>query len=134
MPRLAVAHLICQKLDRSLEAHWCANAACARKCLREKRCDVILGHPLDEGAPKDIAWSVPYAGAQFGLVVPGDARGIRSLADLIGKRVGVVCNPASVDHDLRHIHRLAVLVAHGDLRFGVGAEQRLLAGFARFGH
>src|SRR5262249_45147650 len=39
---------------------------------------------------RDIAWSVPYAGSQFGLVVPRQAKGIRSLADLIGKRVGIV--------------------------------------------
>src|SRR5262245_54337244 len=56
---VAVARLVCQKLGRSLEVHWCANPTCSRNCLREKRCDVILGHPLDEGAPKDIAWSVP---------------------------------------------------------------------------
>ncbi|HKB42267.1 MAG TPA: transporter substrate-binding domain-containing protein [Gemmataceae bacterium] len=87
---VAVARLVCKKLGRTFEVHWCASPLCSRNCLREKRCDVILGHPLDEGAPKDIAWSVPYAGAQFGLVVSGDAQGIRSLADLIGKRVGIV--------------------------------------------
>src|SRR5213592_1359733 len=67
---VAVARLVCKKLSRTFEVHWCASPLCSRNCLREKRCDVILGHPLDEGAPKDIAWSVPYAGAQFGLVVP----------------------------------------------------------------
>jgi polar amino acid transport system substrate-binding protein len=87
---VAVARLVCKKLGRTFEVHWCASPQCSRNCLREKRCDVILGHPLDEGAPKDIAWSVPYAGAQFGLVVSGDAQGIRSLADLVGKRVGIV--------------------------------------------
>src|SRR4051812_24132794 len=49
---VAVARLLCAKLGRSFEAHWCANPTCARRCLREKRCDVILGHPLDEGAPR----------------------------------------------------------------------------------
>jgi polar amino acid transport system substrate-binding protein len=87
---VAVARLVCQKLGRSFEVHWCASALCSRNCLREGRCEVILGQPLDEGAPKDIAWSVPYAGAQFVLVVPRDAKGVRSLADLIEKRVGVV--------------------------------------------
>jgi polar amino acid transport system substrate-binding protein len=87
---VAVARLLCQKMGRPLEIHWCASPACSRNCLRESRCDVILGHPHDEGAPKDIAWSVPYAGAQFSLVVPRDAKGIRSLSDLIGKRVGIV--------------------------------------------
>jgi polar amino acid transport system substrate-binding protein len=93
---VAVARLVCQKLDRSFEVHWCANALCARNCLREGRCDVILGQPLDEGGAKDIAWSVPYAGSQFGLVVPRDARGIRSLADLVGKRVGIVGGTVSL--------------------------------------
>ena len=38
-----------------------------------------------------MAWSVPYAGAQFGLVVPTRREpGIQSLADLRGKRVGIV--------------------------------------------
>ncbi len=96
---VAVARLVCQKIGRSLEMHWCANAACARNCLREKRCDVILGHPLDEGAPKAIAWSVPYAGAQFGLVVPRDAKDIRSLTDLVGKRVGVVFGSVPLPED-----------------------------------
>src|SRR5215813_14243320 len=71
---VAVARLVCKRLGRTFEVHWCASPLCSRNCLREKRCDVILGHPLDEGAPRDIAWSVPYAGAQFGLVVPGGAR------------------------------------------------------------
>ncbi len=92
----AVARLICQKLGRPLESHWCANAACARRCLREKRCDVILGHPLDEGAPKDIAWSVPYAGSMFGLVIPAEAKGVRSLADLIDRRVGLVAGTVAL--------------------------------------
>src|SRR5437763_1901150 len=56
---MAVARLICQKLGRPFEVHWCASPACSRRCLREKNCEVILGHPLDEGAPRDIAWSVP---------------------------------------------------------------------------
>jgi polar amino acid transport system substrate-binding protein len=87
---VAVAKLICKKLDRAFGVHWCASPACSRKCLREKRCDVILGHPLDEGAPKDISWSVPYAGSQFGLVVSSQAKGIGSLNDLLDKRVGLV--------------------------------------------
>jgi ABC-type amino acid transport substrate-binding protein len=33
---------------------------------------------------------VPYAGAQFGLLVPRDGQGARSLADIRGKRVGIV--------------------------------------------
>jgi polar amino acid transport system substrate-binding protein len=93
---VAVAQLVCKKLERSFEVHWCANAACARNCLREGRCDVILGQPFDDGGPKDIAWSVPYAGSRFGLVVPRDAKGVRSLADLVGKRVGVVAGTVAL--------------------------------------
>ena len=51
---MAVGRLICKNLGRTFEVHWCSSASCSRRCLREKRCDVILGHPLDEGAPKDI--------------------------------------------------------------------------------
>ncbi len=42
------------------------------------------------GARGIAAWSVPYAGARFGLVVRRDGHGIRSLDDLHGKRVGIV--------------------------------------------
>jgi polar amino acid transport system substrate-binding protein len=96
---VAVARLVCEKLGRTFEVHWCASPSCSRKCLREGRCDVILGHPLDEGAPKDIGWSVPYAGSQFGLVVAKDAKGIKSLADVVGKRVGIVGGSAALPQD-----------------------------------
>jgi len=93
---VTVAQLLCEKLGRSFEVHWCANAACARRCLRDKNCDVILGYPLDEGTPRDIAWSVPYAGSMFGLVVGAQAKGVRSLADLIDKRVGLVAGTVAL--------------------------------------
>jgi polar amino acid transport system substrate-binding protein len=93
---VAVARLVCEQLGRTFEIHWCANPACSRNCLHEKRCDVILGHPLDEGAPKEIAWSVPYAGSQFGLVVTRETQGIRSMADLVGKRLGVVAGTVAL--------------------------------------
>jgi ABC-type amino acid transport substrate-binding protein len=96
---VAVARLICAKLGRPLEIHWCSSPSCSRSCLREARCDVILGHPHDDGAPKDIAWSVPYAGSQFGLVVPRDVKGIRSLADLIDKRIGIVAGSVALPKD-----------------------------------
>ena len=96
---VAVARLICKKLGRPLEIHWCASPSCSRKCLREGRCDVILGHPFDTGGPKDIAWSVPYAGSRFGLVVPREAKGVRSLTDVIGKRVGVVGGTVALPED-----------------------------------
>jgi ABC-type amino acid transport substrate-binding protein len=96
---VAVARLICKQLGRTFEVHWCSSPTCSRRCLRAKNCDVILGHPLDEGAPKDIAWSVPYAGGQFGLIVSREAKGIRSLADLVGKRVGIVTGTVALPED-----------------------------------
>ena len=83
-------------LGRPVEFHWCASAECAWHCLPDGRCDVVLGQPLDSGPPRGVAWSVPYAGAQFGLVVPRDAPGVRSLADLRGKRVGIVAGTVAV--------------------------------------
>jgi len=100
---LALAELLARSLGRKLEVHWCASPACSRSCLREGRCDVILGHPHNPDGAKDIAWSVPYAGSQFGLVIPKDVKGIRSLADLAGRRVGVVVGTVSLsekDHVL----------------------------------
>jgi polar amino acid transport system substrate-binding protein len=102
---LALAELVSQRLGRKLEVHWCAGPGCARNCLREGRCDVILGHPHNPEGPKDIAWSVPYAGSRFGLVIPRDAKGIRSLADLRGQRVGIVTGTVALpekDHEIGH--------------------------------
>jgi ABC-type amino acid transport substrate-binding protein len=96
---VAVARLICKQLGRPLEMHWCSSPSCSRRCLRDQNCDVILGHPVDEGAPKDIAWSVPYAGGQFSLVVARGSAGIRSLADLVGKRVGIVTGTVALPED-----------------------------------
>lgn len=104
---VAVARLVCQKLGRKLEIHWCTSPSCSQRCLREKRCDVILGHPHNPEAAKDIAWSVPYAGSQFGLVLPKGEPSrvsgrVRTLADLKGKRLGIVAGSVSVS-DKDHI-------------------------------
>ncbi len=102
---LALADLLARSLGRKPEVHWCASPACSKRCLREGRCDVILGHAHDPEGAKDIAWSVPYAGSQFGLVVSKDAAGIKSLPDLRGKRVGVVVGTVAVsekDHQVGH--------------------------------
>lgn len=93
---LAIAELLARSLGRKLEVHWCASPACSRRCLREGRCDVILGHPHDPDGAKDIGWSVPYAGSQFGLVIAHDAKDIRSLADLRGQRVGIVAGTVAI--------------------------------------
>jgi polar amino acid transport system substrate-binding protein len=92
----ALARLLGKSLGRKVEFHWCAGPRCARNCLREGRCDVILGEPHDPGPPREVAWSVPYAGGQFGLVVPRDAPGVRSPEDLRGKRVGVVAGTVAL--------------------------------------
>lgn len=100
---VAVAQMLCKHLGRRLEIHWCAGVACARNCLREGRCDVVLGQPHDPTGWPEAGWSVPYAGSQFGLVVPQGAEGIRALADLHGKRVGVVTGSvvlSAKDHTL----------------------------------
>jgi polar amino acid transport system substrate-binding protein len=86
----AVVQGVGRVLGRAVEFHWCASAECSWHCLPEGRCDVVIGQPLDSGRPRDVAWSVPYAGAQFGLVVPRGSRDVRSLADLRAKRVGIV--------------------------------------------
>ncbi len=67
---VAVAQALGRVLGRTVEFHWCANPQCAWHCLPEGRCDVVIGQPHESGPTRDVAWSVPYAGAQFGLVVP----------------------------------------------------------------
>jgi polar amino acid transport system substrate-binding protein len=92
----ALAKQLGRHLDRKVEFHWCGSAACSRQCLREGRCDIILGQPHEAGPPRDLAWSVPYAGSHFGLVVPRETVDVRSLADLRGKRVGVVAGTVAL--------------------------------------
>jgi polar amino acid transport system substrate-binding protein len=92
----ALAQRLGRRLGRKVVFHWCGSAACSRNCLREGRCDVILGQPHEAGPPRDLAWSVPYAGSQFGLVVPREAVDVRSLADLVGKRVGVAAGTVAL--------------------------------------
>lgn len=87
---VAVAQLVGKELGRTLEFHWCASAACSWNCLREKRCDIVIGQPHGAGPAQDISWSIPYSGSRFGLVVHQDTKGIRSHSDLNGKRVGIV--------------------------------------------
>ncbi len=93
---MAVVKRVGRILDRKIEFHWCASAQCSWSCLPEGRCDLVIGLPIDSGPARDVAWSVPYAGAQFGLVVPRKARGVTSLADLRGKRVGIVAGTVLV--------------------------------------
>ncbi|HEY7156249.1 MAG TPA: hypothetical protein VH575_19945, partial [Gemmataceae bacterium] len=55
----ALAKRLGRRLGRKVEFHWCGSAACSRNCLREGRCDVILGQPHEAGPPRDLAYSVP---------------------------------------------------------------------------
>jgi polar amino acid transport system substrate-binding protein len=98
----ALAQLLGRSLGRKIEFHWCTSAVCSRTCLREGRCDVVLGLPHDPGPPRDLAWSVPYAGSHFGLVVSRDTKDVTSLADLRGKRVGVVASTVALS-ETNHI-------------------------------
>jgi ABC-type amino acid transport substrate-binding protein len=91
---VAVLQSVGRRLGRPIEFHWCAGAECAWHCLPEGRCDLVIGQPIDSGPPREVAWSVPYAGARFGLVVPRDAPGVRSLDDLRGRRIGIVAGTA----------------------------------------
>jgi polar amino acid transport system substrate-binding protein len=100
---VAVAKRVARVLGRPVEFHWCASAGCSWHCLPEKRCDVVAGQPIDSGPARGVAWSVPYAGARFGLVVRHDRAGVRSLEDLRGCRVGIVAGTvalAASDHEV----------------------------------
>jgi polar amino acid transport system substrate-binding protein len=97
-----VARAVGRVLGRTIEFHWCASADCAWHCLPEKRCDIVIGQPLGSGPADLAAWSVPYAGARFGLVMPGASQEVRSLADLRGKRVGIVAGTVALS-DRDHV-------------------------------
>lgn len=108
-----MARLLGRRLGRPVEFHWCASAECSWNCLPERRCDIVVGQPLDSGPRQSVAWSVPYAGSRFGLVVGGEGREIRSLDDLRGRRVGIVAGTVALsakDHEVvRFPSREAVL-------------------------
>ena len=93
----AVAERVGRELGRRVEFHWCAGPECSWHCLPEGRCDVVAGQPIDSGPGRGVAWSVPYAAAGFGLVVPRERTGpFRSLDDLRGRRVGVVAGTVAI--------------------------------------
>ncbi|HKI17315.1 MAG TPA: transporter substrate-binding domain-containing protein, partial [Isosphaeraceae bacterium] len=102
---VAVARSVGRVLGRAVEFHWCASAACSWHCLPEGRCDLVAGQPLNSAPAGIAAWSVAYAGARFGLVVPRDAQGVRALADLRGKRVGIVAGTVDLSHNDHSIAR-----------------------------
>jgi ABC-type amino acid transport substrate-binding protein len=93
---VAVMQLVAKQLGRDVEWHWCASAACSWNCLPNDRCDVVIGAPHGSGPEREVAWSIPYAGSRFGLVVRQDSRGIRSVEDLKDKRVGIVSGTVAI--------------------------------------
>jgi polar amino acid transport system substrate-binding protein len=114
---VAVVERLAKILERPIEFHWCASAQCAWNCLPAGRCDVVIGQPQNSGPAHDVAWSVPYAIAQFGLVVLSDSRASRSLADFRGKRVGIVTGTVTISEK-----------DHTVIKFK--SREELLAGFA----
>ncbi len=92
----AVAQLVAAELGRPLEVHWCASAACSWRCIQEKSCAMVIGQPHGSGPARELAWSSSYSGSRFGLIVHRDTKGIRSLSDLGGKRVGLVAGSVAV--------------------------------------
>ena len=93
---VAVAERLAAILNRSIEFHWCASAQCAWHCLPDGRCDVVLGQPYNSGPLREVAWSVPYAEARFGLVVPRASQAASSLGGFSGKRVGIVAGTSAI--------------------------------------
>lgn len=91
---VAVMQLVAKELGRTLEFHWCANAGCSWNCVRQKKCDVVIGQPHGSGPGREIAWTQPYSGSRFGLVMRKDVERLADPADLSGKRVGKVAGSA----------------------------------------
>lgn len=96
---VAVVQLVAKQLGRQVEWHWCASASCSWKYIQNGRCDVVIGQPHGSGPSRELAWSTPYSGSRFGLVVHKDSHGIRSVGDLNGKRVGIVSGSVALSSE-----------------------------------
>ena len=114
---VAVIERVAMILRRPIEFHWCASARMRWNCLPAGRCDIVIGQPQDSGPPREVAWSVPYAVAQFGLVVPQNARISGSLRDFRAKRVGIVAGTVAISE-----------TDHAVIKFK--SREELLTGFA----
>ena len=114
---VTVVERLAKILERPIEFHWCASAQCAWNCLPAGRCDVVIGQPQGSGPAREVAWSVPYAAAQFSLVVPSNSQASRSLADFRGKRVGIVTGTVAISQK-----------DHSVIKFK--SREELLSGFA----
>jgi polar amino acid transport system substrate-binding protein len=67
-----------------------------------------------------VAWSVPYASAQFGFVAAEGRQAVHSLAELRGKRVGIVAGTVAIsDQD----HAVARFKSREELLDGFNAAQ-----------
>ena len=96
---VAVARLVARRFGRPLKFHWCASAACSWNCIQNRKCDIVIGQPHGSGPDRQLAWSIPYSGSRFGLVVHRDTRDIRSQTDLKGRKVGVVAGTLAPPSD-----------------------------------
>jgi ABC-type amino acid transport substrate-binding protein len=85
-----VAKLIARHLQRNLELHWCGSVSCRWQKLKDKKCDVVIGVPHQSVEARNIAWTLPYSAGKFGLLVERDETAFHSLADLRGRKVGIV--------------------------------------------
>ena len=115
---VAVAENVARILGRPIEFHWCAGAQCAWNCLPAGRCDLVIGQPQESSPSREVAWSVPYALAQFGLVVPRPSRASGSLADFQGKRVGIVAGTVAISEK---DHTVVKFKSREELLRGAGA-------------
>jgi histidine transport system substrate-binding protein len=115
---VAVAEHVARILRRQIEFHWCAGAQCAWNCLPAGRCDLVIGQPQESVPSREVAWSVPYALAQFGLVIPRASRASGSLADFQGKRVGIVAGTVAISEK---DHTVVKFKSREELLEGVGA-------------
>ena len=115
---VAVARLLAEKLGRRCEFQMCANDACRLRKLQSDKCDAVIGLAHESVDSPEIAWTLPYVTGKFGLVVGRDQHRIRSLAELRGKRVGVVSGTVPLS---RTEHEVV----------GFSSREALLRGFER---
>ena len=116
---VAVIRQVASRLGREIELHWCAGT-CAWERLADGRCDLVIGRAVGSTKSPKVTWSVPYSGGRHGLVVRRETRNIRALADLGGKRVGLLggsAGPLPKDASVvRFKSRPAVIEALADRR------------------
>lgn len=100
---VATARLFAEMLGRSCEFHACPSDACRLQNLRTGQCDVVVGLPHESVKSPEIAWTKAYASGKFGLLVPSSEKGVRSLIEMKGKRVGVVSGTVPLSPKEHHV-------------------------------